>query len=239
MNAPFCALLIALSAIPTAPATGPLRVSRVNPRYFEDPTGKIVYLAGAHDGWELQDYAWGDKNPGVLFDWSGFLEFLVQYNHNVVRMWAVEHTRISDDDHDLTTPMPYARVAGHGRANDGGDKFDLDRFDDAYFQRLRARAAQAGENGIYVIVMLFQGFSIEDKGGLVNPWPYHPFHRNNNVNGMDGDVNGDGQGEDLHTWQGDEHPITQRQRAYVRKVVDAVNDLDNVLYEIANESHGD
>ena len=52
-------------------ATGPLAVCAANPRYFADSSGEPVYLAGAHDGWELQDYAWGDRNPGVLFDWSG------------------------------------------------------------------------------------------------------------------------------------------------------------------------
>jgi hypothetical protein len=30
--------------------------------------------------------------------------------------------------------------------------------------------------------------------------------------------------------------VTRLQEAYVRKVIDAVNDLDNVLYEISNES---
>ena len=34
-------------------------------------------------------------------------------------------------------------------------------------------------------------------------------------------------------------PITALQEAYVRKVIDTVNDLDNVLYEISNESPGD
>jgi hypothetical protein len=28
------------------------------------------------------------------------------------------------------------------------------------------------------------------------------------------------------------------QEAYVKKVIDTVNDLDNVLYEISNESRG-
>ncbi|MGD8238698.1 MAG: DUF6298 domain-containing protein [Armatimonadota bacterium] len=231
--------LAALAAAAASEAIAdPLRVSEVNPRYFTDGTGKAVYLAGTHDGWELQDYAWGDKNPGVLFDWAGFLKFLEEYNHNVIRLWVVEHTKIRDDDPDLTVPMAYRRVPGKGKARDGGDKFDLDQFNEAYFQRLRTRTAEAGERGIYVIVMLFQGWSIEDKKGKVNPWPYHPFHRDNNVNGIDGDVNGDGQGMEMHTWLGEDHAITRRQRAYVRKVIDTVNDLDNVLYEIANESGG-
>ena len=33
--------------------------------------------------------------------------------------------------------------------------------------------------------------------------------------------------------------MTRPQEAYVRKVVDTVNDLDNVLFEISNENHWD
>ena len=216
-----------------------LQTNSVNPRYFTDGNGKVIYLAGTHDGWELQDYAWGDRTSGVLFDWSGFLDFLTQDKQNLIRLWVVEHTKITDDDPELTIPMPYKRVQGYGKANDGGDKFDLDQFNEAFFQRLKIRVGEAQDRGIYVIVMLFQGWSIDDKSGKVNPWPYHPFHRQNNINGLDGDVNGNGQGEDVHTWLGEDHPVTQHQRAYVRKMIDTVNNFDNVLYEIANESHSE
>jgi Family of unknown function (DUF6298) len=202
-----------------------------------DRQGKVVLLAGAHDGWELQDYAWGDHSQGVRFDWRGFLDFLVEHHHNVIRLWSVEHTKIVDADPDLTRPMPYERVSGHGKARDGQNKFDLDRFNPAYFDRLRSRVDEARARGIYVIVMLFDGWSVEDKGGKVNPWPYHPFHADNNINGMNGDLDGDGQGRDLHTWQGESNPVTRRQRAYMEKVMETVGDLDNVLYEVSNESH--
>ena len=33
--------------------------------------------------------------------------------------------------------------------------------------------------------------------------------------------------------------VTALQEAYIRKVIDTVNDLDNVLYEISNESNSD
>ena len=221
-----------------AETMGPLRVCEANPRYFATSDASPVYLAGGHDGWELQDYAWGDANDGVLFDWEGLLDFQVEYGHNVIRLWCVGHTKITDDDADVTAPMPYERVEGGDPANDSQPKFDLDRFSEAYFTRLRARVEQARERGLYVIVMLFQGWSIEDKRGRVNPWPYHPFQRANNVNGVDGDLDGDGQGQEMHTWQGEEHELTRRQRAYVRRVIDTVNDLDNALYEIANESSG-
>ncbi len=224
---------------PAALADGLLRVSEENPRYFVDESGRPVFLSGLHDGWELQDYAWGDANPGVLFDWDGFLDTLSGHGLNVYRMWCVEHTKIIDNDPDLTTPMPYERVEGQGLARDGQPRFDLTRLNDAYFDRLRKRTEEADARGIYTIVMLFQGWSIEDKGGRVNPWPYHPFHGDNNVNGIDGDLDGDGQGVELHTWLGADHPITGLQRAYIGRVVESVNHVDRVLYEVANESHYD
>jgi len=55
-------------------------------------------------------------------------------------------------------------AGGPGKALDGKLKFDLARFQQAYFDRLRRRVAAAGKRGIYVSVMLFQGFSIEQKG---------------------------------------------------------------------------
>ena len=43
-------------------ATGPLRVRKVNPRYFTDGSGRAIYLTGSHLGWELQDNAWGREH---------------------------------------------------------------------------------------------------------------------------------------------------------------------------------
>jgi hypothetical protein len=98
------------------------------------------------------------------------------------------------------------------------------------------RVRHAHDRGIYVMVMLFHGFSVENKrkGSRPNPWPGHPFNAANNVNGIDGDLNGNGEGEETHTLA--IPAVTRLQEAYVRKVIDTVNDLD-VLYEIANESH--
>ena len=54
------------------------------------------------------------------------------------------------------------------------------------------------------------------------------------LNGINGDTDGDGRGVETHTLK--IPAVTALQERYVRKVIDTVNDLDNVLYEIANES---
>ena len=90
----------------------------------------------------------------------------------------------------------------------------------------------AGDAGIYVSVMLFQGFSVEGKGNLGgDPWLGHPLNLKNNVNAVDGEA-----GIQVHTLSNPD--VTAYQEAYVRKVIDTVNDLDNVLYEITNEDRG-
>jgi hypothetical protein len=81
--------------------------------------------------------------------------------------------------------------------------------------------------------MLFEGWGVQfEEDGW--DWRGHPFNPLNNVNGIDGDVDGDGRGLEVHTLASPQ--VTAIQDAYVRKVVDTVNGFDNVLYEIANES---
>ena len=92
---------------------------------------------------------------------------------------------------------------------------------------------------MYVSVMLFNGWSVRKKVpgfALNNPWKSHPFNSKNNINGIDGDPDGDNSGEEVHRLL--VPGVTALQEAYLRKVIDTVGDLDNVLYEISNESQG-
>jgi hypothetical protein len=80
-------------------------------------------------------------------------------NHNFIRLWAWEQTRWhwATDPIIYFRPNPFLRVAGYGNALDGGIKFDLNQFNQEYFDRLRARVIAAHNKGIYVAIMLFQG----------------------------------------------------------------------------------
>jgi hypothetical protein len=218
------------------PARGPLKVLPQNPRYFTDGSGKALLLVGSHTWDNRQDIG---SDP---FDWKRYLTRLQRYNHNFVRLWVWEQPKGLTTGPDPAQPMAtltpeiFGRT-GPGLAADGGLKFDLTKYNDAHFDRLRHRVIDARDRGIYVSVMLFNGWSIDRKGGGGDPWKYHPFNRENNVNGVDGDPNHDGSGAETHTLQ--IARVTQIQEAYVRKVIDTVGDLDNVLYEISNESNTD
>ncbi|HEX7050959.1 MAG TPA: DUF6298 domain-containing protein [Longimicrobiales bacterium] len=225
----------ALIAVSPRPApSGPLRLDPARPRYFRDGSGRPVYLTGSHTWSNLQDN--GQSDPPPPFDFDSYLAMLARHGHNFMRLWAWEQASWTAEIAGpyWFAPTPYQRT-GPGLAADGKPRFDLTKFDDAYFRRLRERVIAAGRRGIYVSIMLFNGWSIEPKGpGTDNPWKGHPYNRANNINGIDGDADGDGAGTEVHQLRSPE--ILRLQEAYVRRVVDAVNDLDNVLFEISNES---
>ena len=219
---------------PQAPASGPLRVHPPNPRYFADASGRAVLLVGSHTWPSLVDM--GPADPPPTFDFDAYLAFCRQHGHNFLRLWTWEHTAWDtrgnrEQKRHYCAPLPYART-GPGEALDGKPRFDLSKYDSEYFRRLRTRVEKAGREGFYVSVMLFEGWAMQHSPGA---WESHPFHPKNNISGINGDTNGDGNGLEVHELA--DPKVTAVQEAYVRKVVDTVGDLDNVLYEISNENH--
>src|SRR5262245_53230967 len=171
------------------PATGPLRVLKENPRYFADGSGKVVYLTGAHTWNNLQDI--GLTDPPPVFDFAKHLDFLDKHHHNFIRLWRWELPRWiegTDKRFHYCAPHPWPR-RGPGDALDGKPKFDLEQFDDAYFKRLRARSEAASRRGIYVSIMLFEGWGL-----TFASWDGHPFNARNNIHGINGDPDGNGKG---------------------------------------------
>jgi hypothetical protein len=220
----------------TQPASGPLRVSPRNPRYFCDASDREVLLVGSHTWNNLVDM--GRKDPPEAFDFNAYLDFLDRYGHNFIRLWAWDSTiwdtrangKWGKDFIHHAAPLPWART-GPGVALDGKPKFELKQFNPAYFERLQARVAAAARRGIYLSVMLFEGWGLmhgNRRRGTMEQWAWrtHPFHPDNNVNGIDA-------GGKPHSRSNP--AVNELQAAYIRKVVDTVNDFDNVLYEVINE----
>lgn len=214
---------------------GPLAVSSQNPRYFQNTaTKEVVYLTGSHTWANLVDI--GPSDPPPQFDFGKYINWMASLNHNFMRMWTWElvtwDTKANGEGkHHTAAPQPYART-GPGNALDGKPRFDLTKYDPAYFERLQKRLAAARERGIYVSVMLFEGWGLQFSPGA---WEGHPFNPKNNINGIDGDTNHDGKGIEIHELGN--QAVTDIQQAYVRTLVDTVNGFDNVLYEISNENH--
>lgn len=212
---------------------GTLKKNPINPRYFTDNTGKAIYLTGSHT-WAVMQDMWIEETGRKEFDYDEFMDFMKAHNHNFLRFWQFAlQSAGAPWTNELVyfDPLPYART-GPGNALDGKLKFDLDRWNEEYFVRLRERVVKASSRGIYVAVMFFEGWCNMWANDKINPWPYHPYNTNNNINGINGDLDGDGKGE-IYSLEISE--VVEYEKAFVRKVIDTVNDLDNVLFEIINE----
>lgn len=119
---------------------------------------------------------------------------------------------------------PFART-GPGFALDGEPRFDLDRDDPEFYERLHRFIGAAGGLGVVVEVVLLSN----TYGDPV--WRLNPLHADNNVNGLPRCPAPD--------YLSMRHPaLFERQRQHVRRIVTETRGYDNVIYELCNEPGG-
>ena len=99
----------------------------------------------------------------------------------------------------MFTLLPYEEEGLEGLRSMERTNSILRRWTRRFSKKIRARALDAERRGIYICVMLFNGWSVEKKSPTIVAWKRHPFNRENNVNHIDGDANGDGEGVEVHT----------------------------------------
>src|ERR1017187_6151651 len=115
--------------------------------------------------------------------------------------------------------LPWARSDKPGFML-GGNLFDLDRWDAKYFARLKDFVSKAAARGIVVEIWFFNS-------QYSDPCPLSPLYRENNVQ-REGDC-------DWRDAQSLKHQdVAAREAAYVRKIVQEVNQFDNVILEICD-----
>ena len=226
---------LVISLIQPEDSGGPLRVSKENPRYFTDKSGKAIYMTGCHTWNNLLDMS---ETPGQdQFDYEAFLDYLDSCHCNFFRLWTWNlltwNTSGNREENSKTLkvyPQPFLRT-GPGLALDGEPRFDLTAYNPEYFQRLRERVSMAADHHMYPAIMLFEGW-----GNQFSPGGYqsHPFHPSNNIQNLPLALE-DSAKLEIYTLEHEE--ITGLQEAYVKKVIETVNEFDNVLYEISNENH--
>jgi hypothetical protein len=217
---PLALSLLTLGA-PEAPL--PLALHPDNPRYFVfrgEPT--LLIGSGEHYGAVLN----------LDFDYATYLDELGTCGLNLTRTFTgayMEDPQSFGIQHNTLAPAegrlicPWARSDEPGYAF-GGSKFDLTRWDEDYFARLRDFCARAGEEGVVVEVVLFCPFYGEGE------WALSPMNAANNVNGI-----GTMGREEVYTLGRPE--LLAVQDAMTRRIVTELNDLDNVYFEVCNEPY--
>jgi hypothetical protein len=218
------ALFFALLAAISPARAEPLRLHPDNPHYFlfrGRPT--LLITSGEHYGAVLN----------ADFDYRRYLDALAADGLNNTRLFVgayCEPAGAFNIARNTLAPeagrflCPWARSDQPGYAN-GGNKFDLSRWDQAYFARLKDFVQQAAERAIVVEVNLFCPFYQDDM------WHLSPMNGRNNVNNL-----GDVPREKVYTLDG-HGGLLAVQENLVRKVAEELQGADNLYYEIMNEPY--
>jgi len=222
MTALLGALLVPL---PTAAAAEPLRLHPDNPHYFlfrDKPT--VLITSGEHYGAVLN----------LDFDYVAYLSELQSRGLNLTRVWPggpyLEIPGSFNIANNTLAPAPnrfsciWARSSTPGFAG-GGNKFDLETWDEAHITRLKDFVREAGRRGVVVEISLFCPYYDDAL------WNVSPLNPANNINGIGAGINR----TDALTLK--DSRLIAVQDAMVRKIVTELRDQDNLYYEICNEPY--
>jgi len=205
-------------------AHAPLSLHPDNPHYFlfrGKPTVPIT--SGEHYGAVLN----------LDFNHRKYLDTLAKDGLNNTRTFSGAYCEPPDAFNIVSNTLaplpgrficPWARGQTPGYAN-GGNKFDLSRWDEKYFARLKGFVRYAGQRGVVVELNLFCPFYKDSM------WKLSPMNAANNVNGFITISR-------TNVYTLDRHGgLLAVQEAMVRKIVTELKGFDNLYYEICNEPY--
>lgn len=174
------------------------------------------------------------------FDYDAYLKEMQRTGQNMTRVFAFYRETANGSPGDIRSMveantlapktsgaiLPFQRVSGHGQALDGLGKFDLDRWNPAYFIRFKDFLRKCARRGVVCEVTFFSK--------PYNSFRYalFPSHKDNNINGVGVNIKRPNLFITL-----DDPTVVEFQERFVRKLAKELNKFDNIYYEICNEAN--
>jgi hypothetical protein len=141
--------------------------------------------------------------------------------HEVPASFGITDNPLAPRPDRYICPWPRSDQPGGG---DGGNKFDLDRWDPAYFRRLHDFMRCARDRGVVVEMTLFCTYYNDDL------WKVCPLRATNNINGV-----GNCARQEVCTLK--HLDLLRVQTRLVRKMIEELRDYGNLYYEVCNEPY--
>ena len=222
-------LLIAITANTIAQT---LSLHPQNPHYFLYQNKPLVLITSAeHYGAVINS----------AIDYTTYLDVLHKNGFNLTRVFVGSYCEGSyydfkpgktfkweENQNTLSVRSgkliaPWARSDSEGYIN-GGNKFNLDKWDSNYFARLKDFCKKAAARNIMVEIVFFSA-----NYGPVT-WKNSPLNSINNINVTDTVAY-----NEFHLLKNKK--LIDRQLAMVQKIVEETNGFDNIYFEICNEPY--
>lgn len=219
MKSPLIFLLLCASLLNAE--TRPFALHPDNPHYFVF-RGKdtILITSGEHYGAVIN----------LDFDYVKYLDTLAADSLNHTRLFVGPYREVPGSfgirNNDLA-PEVKSFICAWRRSDVPGafdrlNKFDLSKWNDKFFERLKDFCTQAAARGIVIEINLFCPYYNEVL------WKFSPLYFQNNINGV-----GNVPFTDVYRMANTD--IVRIHTEFTRKIVAELNGFDNIYYEICNE----
>jgi len=212
--------LIALK--PMTSRSGPVSVYAANPHYlFYNGKPMILLTSDQHYGAVIN----------ADFDYAAFLNKLESRDLNFTRIYPGAYIERENEyvagnnlgPLDGRQILPWIRTTTPGAHPVlGGQKYDLDQWNDSYFSRLRDYCSKAMNLGIIVEICLFNGM-------YPDRWAFQAMHHANNIQGV-----GRCDWNMVQSLTGDPNLVLYQEK-YAAEITRRLNEFDNVTFHICDE----
>jgi hypothetical protein len=202
--------------------SSPISVHPDNPHYFFFQGKPLVLLTS--------DQHYGAV-VNVEFDYTSFLDKLKSKDLNFTRIYPGAYIE-KEDEYTPGNPLgacsgqfilPWATTSETGvHPILGSRKFDLDQWDQAYFNRLGDFCAKALDRGIIIEICFFNGM-------YAHRWEFQAMYYQNNIQCV-----GTCTWDMVQSLTGDPNVVSYQEK-YIAEITRRLNDFDNIIYHICDE----
>ncbi len=169
------------------------------------------------------------------FEYEEYLDMLKSHGFNLSRIVVLLRETVTEFKgflgyQNTLCPKPGSYISPWKRSEipgcyDGGNKFDLDKWNQDFFVRLKDFCKKAEERGIIIELTFFSQYYSNKED---SPWVLSPLNPINNITG-------EGASAYNRFTSLENKQLVARQEALVRKIVAELKNLNNIYYEICNE----
>jgi len=218
-------IVIILILFSLAGPAQPLKLHPLNQRYFEYKGNPVVLVTSAeHYGAVLnRDFDYRKYLATMAAEGMNYTRIIAGSYVEIPGSFGIENNTLAPATGSFIAPWIRTGIPG---TYEGEMKFDLTKWDNAFFDRLKDFVEEAGRHGIFVEVTLFCS-TYDDKA-----WLRHPFHPGNNVNNT-----GELARRESTTLKNAK--LAELQKAFVEKIVTELNSYDHIFWELQNEPWAD
>ena len=206
------------------PTTGPIQLHPQNPHYFLYKAKPLALITSAEHYGALLN---------LDFDYKLYLKTLAAEGMNYTRIFAGSYFEIEGESfaiqNNTLAPKPDRIITPWKllESNPSGElKYDLNEWNETYFERLDNLMLVAADLDIIVEVTFFSSIYND------NHWDISPQNPENNIN-----IEHSIKRSDAHTLINGS--LLNYQISFVRKLVNELNTHDNFFFEIQNEPWAD